>query len=155
MTLAATTYQWYLAIHILAAVLWVGGAAATQVFSARARATNDPERIAGFSGDAEWVGTRVFLPSSLVLVVFGFLLIHEGSWSYSFWVVFGILVWAFSAITGSMFLGPESKRIKALTEEKGITSPEVQSRIARITLISRIELFLLILAVLDMALKPT
>jgi uncharacterized membrane protein len=155
MALAATTYQWYLAIHILAAVIWVGGDAVTQIYAVRAMASNDASRIAGFSADIAWVGTRLFLPASLVLVIFGFLLVDEGSWSYDFWVVFGIVVWAFSALVGSLFLGPESGRIADAVEAHGADSPEVGRRIARTLMISRIELFLLILAVLDMALKPT
>jgi uncharacterized membrane protein len=149
-----TTYQGYLAVHILASVLWVGGAAATQVFAYRASSSGDPHRLAGFSADAEWIGTRVFLPSSLVLVVFGFLLIHELDTGYPFWIVFALVVWAASALTGSLFLGPESGRISKVTEAEGVESPEVQRRTRRIFLISRIELTLLILVVLDMTLKP-
>jgi uncharacterized membrane protein len=147
-------YNWFLAIHIFVAVVWVGGDFATQMYGLRARMTNDPHKIAAFAADTEWVGTRVFLPSSLLLVIFGFLLIHEGGWSYDFWVVFGLAVWAASALTGSLFLGPESGRIAKLTEAQGVESPEVQARIRRIFLISRIELVLLILVVFDMTIKP-
>src|SRR6478609_3805607 len=88
-----TTYQWYLAVHILAAVLWVGGAFTLQMFAIRTSRARSAERMAGFAGDAEWVGTRIFVPSSLVLVVFGFLLIHQQHYDYKFWLVFPIVVW--------------------------------------------------------------
>ncbi len=152
--IGSDAYNWYLAIHIFLAVVWVGGAVAAQVYGIRARATNDPHRVATFSADTEWLGRRVFMPSSLLLVVFGFLLIHEGDWNYDFWVIFGLAVWAGSALTGSLFVGPESGRVAQLTEEKGIESPEVQARVRRIFMIARIEAVFLVLAVFDMTIKP-
>jgi uncharacterized membrane protein len=153
-TFAATTYQWYLAVHILAAVIWVGGALATQVFAIRATRTSDGARIANFAQDAEWIGMRVFLPSSLILVIFGFMLVGKGDWDWSFWLVFALIVWIASVIVGAGFLGPESGRIAKITEREGPDSPQATARLQRIFLISRIELVFLLLVVLDMALKP-
>ena len=154
MTIAATTYQWYLAVHILAAVVWVGGAAVTQLFALRATRTNDGVRIATFASDAEWIGMRIFLPSSLILVIFGFMLVGKGDWDWELWLVFALIVWIASVAVGAGFLGPESGRIAKITEREGPDSPEATARLKRIFLISRIELVLLILVVLDMALKP-
>jgi hypothetical protein len=153
MILAITTYQWLLAAHILAAVTWVGGAAATQLYAIRAQSAG-PARIAEFARDIEWVGNRLFIPSSALLVILGFLLIGEGDWDYEGWLVFAIVVWAASFVTGAGFLGPESGRIAKLSDELGPESDEVQRRLARVFLISRIELLFLVLVVLDMALKP-
>jgi hypothetical protein len=84
----------------------VGGALAIQLFAMRARAANSGQRMADFSADAEWFGMRILLPSSLVLVVFGFLLLHKLDTGYPFWVVFPIVIWALSFVTGAAFLGP-------------------------------------------------
>ena len=149
-----TTYQWFLSVHILAAVLWVGGGFTIQVLAWRVTRANDGPRLAGLTSDIEWMGTRVFVPASFVLVVFGFLLMNEGEWDYQFWVVFAIAVWIASFLVGSGFLGPESGRLSKAVAEQGIDSPEAQSRLARIFLISRIELVFLLLVVLDMVLKP-
>ena len=153
MLIAATTYQWLLTAHILAAVIWVGGALATQLYALRAQRAG-PGRIAEFAGDIEWLGTRVFIPASLTLVVFGFLLVGELDWEWKFWLVAGLAIWVASFLTGAGFLGPESGRINQMSAELGPESPEVQRRLRRIFLISRIELVLLILVVVDMTLKP-
>ncbi|HEX4807209.1 MAG TPA: DUF2269 family protein [Conexibacter sp.] len=155
MTLATiTTYQWFLAVHILAAVLWVGGAFAVQAFAMRAVRANDGPYLGKLTSEIEWVGTRVFVPSSLVLVVFGFLLIHHQHYDYKFWLVFPIAIWAISFVTGAAFLGPESGRISRAIERHGVDSAEAQMRIKRIFLVSRVELLLLLLVVADMVLKP-
>lgn len=155
MPLLVTAYQFYLTVHILAAIVWVGGAAITQVYAVRAQATGDPERVAGFASDAEFAGRTMFAPSAVVLVIFGFLLIHEGSWGYgSGWIDVALAVWIASFVVGIGFLGPESGRIGRLIEERGVSAPEVRRRIDRIFLISRIELLFLLIVVVDMVTKP-
>src|SRR6476620_11256028 len=146
------TYKWLLAFHILLAVVWVGSNTAIQIFVIRAtRAGSD--RLVYLASEIEWYGTRVLLPTSLTLVVLGFILLHESSGAYDLgqgWVTFGFIVWLLSSIVGAGFLGPESGRLGRMVEERGPDDPEYQRRLSRIFLISRIELLLLILVVLDM-----
>lgn len=150
---AVTTFQVYLSVHVLAAVVWVGGAFAVQLFAIRAtRGSN--EQLVATTKDIEWMGTRVFVPASLLLVVFGFLMMAEADLDYEFWVVFGIAVWAASFVTGSAFLGPESGRIAKAFEADGPDSADGHRRLKRIFTISRIELTLLLLVVLAMSAKP-
>jgi uncharacterized membrane protein len=149
-------YKWLLAFHILLAVVWVGSNTAIQIFVIRAIRAG-PDRVAYFAKEIEWYGTRVLLPTSLILVILGFILLHESSGAYDLgqgWVTFGFVVWLLSAIAGAGFLGPESGRLGKLLEDRGPADAEYQRRLARVFLISRIELTLLILVVLDMTIKP-
>ena len=89
-------------------------------------------------------------------VIFGVLLVIEDP-NYEFsqtWVTLGLIAFLASALTGVGFLGPETGRLAKLAEERGPEDPELQRRIARVFLISRIELVILILIILDMVLKP-
>jgi len=149
-----TLYEFYLWVHITCAVIWVGADFTIQVFAFRLLRENDPARIAGFAKDVEWMGLRAITPSSILLVIFGFLLVHQGHWSYDFWLIFGIAVWALSAIVGAGFLGPESGRIGKLIDEHGPDHPEAQARIRRILAFSRVELVLLLAVIFDMTVKP-
>jgi uncharacterized membrane protein len=149
-------YKWLLAFHILAAVVWVGSNTAIQIFVIRARRAG-PDRMAYLASEIEWYGTRVLVPSSLLLVILGFILLHESSGAYDLgqgWVTFGFVVWLLSFIAGSAYLGPESGRLSKLVEERGSEDADYQRRLSRIFFVSRIELVLLVLVVLDMAIKP-
>jgi uncharacterized membrane protein len=149
-------YKWLLAFHILFAVMWVGSDVAIQIFVIRAKRAGG-DRVAYFASEIEWYGTRVLIPTSLLLVILGFILLHESSGAYDLgqgWVTFGFVVWLLSFIAGSAYLGPESGRLGKLVEERGPDDPEYQRRLNRIFFVSRIELVLLILVVLDMAIKP-
>ena len=155
-TFGSDTYKWLLAFHILLAVIWVGSATAIQIFVLRATRAG-ADRVAYFAREIEWYGTRVLVPTSLALVVLGFLLLHESGGAFDAgqgWVTFGLVVWALSFLTGAFFLGPESGRLSKMVDERGPEDAEYQRRLRRIFLISRIELLLLILVVLDMAVKP-
>jgi uncharacterized membrane protein len=155
--LALTHYNAFKFVHVLSAVVWVGGACTVQVYALLATRTNDPLRVAAFAKDTEFVGTRIFLPSSLILLVSGIFTLHDSSGLWSFgqgWVQFGLVVVTLSIVVGAGYLGPESGRIARATEAKGVESPEVQERIQRIFLVSRVELVLLLAVVFDMVVKP-
>jgi uncharacterized membrane protein len=153
--LALTNYTGFKFVHVLAAVVWVGGACVVQVYALLALRTNDPSRVAAFAGDTEFVGTRIFIPASLILLVSGLFTVHEGGWTYSQgWIQFGLAIIVLSIIVGAGYLGPESGRIARATEAHGVASAEVQARIRRIFLVSRIELVLLLCVIFDMVVKP-
>jgi uncharacterized membrane protein len=155
--LVVNTYNSFKFVHVLSAVVWVGGACTLQTFAIRINATGDGARMATFAKDAEFVGNRIFLPSSLILLVSGLFTIHEssGAWSYDqTWVQIGLAMIVVSIAIGAGFLGPEAGRIARAIEASGVDSPEAKERINRIFLVSRFELALLLLVVFDMVVKP-
>jgi hypothetical protein len=125
-----------------------------QVLSLRVIAAG-PDRTAAFLSDVEWLGTRLLTPSALLVVIFGFGLLSELDYSVGdTWIWLALAAFAASFVAGAGFLGPESGRIGNLVAERGADDPEVQARIRRILLVSRIELVILILVILDMVVKP-
>jgi uncharacterized membrane protein len=154
MMLAVTTYEWVKAFHVLAAVVWVGGAAMVQVLALFALRSKLPGRKAEFAREAEWVGMKIFLPSTLLLVALGFYLVHDGHWGYHLWVILALVGFGLSFVTGLFFLGPESGRIAKAIEAEGPDSEAVALRIKRILVVSRIEVAILVLLVFDMVIKP-
>ena len=97
----------------------------------------------------------MLIPTCLVLVGLGFWLVDEGPWSLGdFWVSFGLGVWILSFISGSHVPGPELRALPQARRRAGARPAEAAAVLDRIFLVSRIELALLILVVLDMAIKP-
>jgi len=151
---SGTWYGTWKALHVLAAIVWIGGALMIQIYAFVVLRERNPERIAWFSRTTETIGMRTFLPSSLLLVVLGFVLVHQAGGAWKFWLVFGLVLWAASFVNGAAFIGPESGRIAALVEERGGVDEVVQARIERILLASRVEAVILALVAMDMVLKP-
>src|SRR3954447_17534000 len=154
MALAVTTYEWVKAFHVLAAVIWVGGAVVIQILALFALRSKLPGRKAEFAREAEWVGMRIFLPTKLLLIALGFYLVHDGHWGYHLWVILALVGFGLSFATGLFFLGPESGRIAKAIGAQGPEADEVTMRIKRILTVSRIEVAILILLVFDMVIKP-
>lgn len=144
------------ALHVLAAVTWVGGAIGQNVMATRIIKTNDGPTMASFAKEAEWIGTRVFLPSSVLLLVLGIIMVAGFDlWDFSdLWVELGILGIVITVITGATVIGPTSKKIGQTIAENGPDDPALGDQIARLLRIARIDLVVLILVVVDMVTKP-
>ena len=150
------TYNILQAVHVLAAVVWVGGSVTLNVMSTRLEAAGDPVRLMAFARDTEWMGKRIYLPSSIAVLVFGVLAVIVGEIGFStLWVAIGVIGIVFTALTGSLFIGPESKTLADLAEQRGVDDPDVQRRIARLFKVARIDLVVLLVVVVDMVVKPT
>ena len=148
-------YEFPVFVHVLMAIVWVGGGVAIQVFALRATRSNDGARVARFSADAEWIGLRVFMPASVVLLVCGIWAAVEGDWDFgSAWISIGFAAFLVSFFVGMAFSGPESARIAKLTQDHGVDHPDVGRRIRRIMIVSRLELVALVVAVWAMVAKP-
>jgi uncharacterized membrane protein len=151
-----TWFDLFFYLHISAVAVWLGGAAAIQFFALRALRSDDAVRTANFASDVEWFGTRVLMPSSLVVVVMGVSMVLDSS-TIGFgddWVIIGLVLFAVTFIAGAAFFGPESGRIAKLIETEGPTSPAVGARVRRILALSRADLVLLFLVAFNMVAKP-
>jgi uncharacterized membrane protein len=150
-----TWYTFFKSLHVVAAVVWVGGAFMIQAFAFRILRTGDARRQAEFAKDSEVIGMRVFIPATwvLLLAAIGMMVNLHWSWGQN-WVVFGLIAFAVSFAVGAGFLGPEGGRIAAVIERDGPASPEAQARIRRILLISRCELVVLLTVIVNMVVKP-
>jgi uncharacterized membrane protein len=151
-----TRYELLLFLHVATAIVWLGAAMVIQFFAFRAERASDPREMHRVASDAEWLAMRLFVPSSLAVLVFGILLVLDGPWGFDqLWIVLGLAGYAFSFFLGILFLSPESGRIARLIEAHGPAHEAVTRRITRILAVSRFELGVLFAVVLDMTLKPS
>ena len=142
-------------LHVLAAIVWVGGAITVNIVGTRVVASGDGAQLTRFGRDAEWLGTRVYRPSALLVLLFGVLAVLRSHLGFGHaWVIFGLVGIVITAVTGSAFLGPELKRIADIGEHRGVDDPEVARRTSRLIGVARIDLVVLLLVVIDMVLKP-
>jgi uncharacterized membrane protein len=150
-----TWYEVFKTVHVVAAITWLGGGLLITVLALRAdRAGNDDDLI-GIGRQAEWASTRIFIPSSLVVLVMGVILMHKGQWGYDhFWTLFGLLAWGLSFAVGATFLGPQTAKLNKLVAEKGPRHPETQEKLRVILAVARADVVLIVLIAIDMVAKP-
>jgi hypothetical protein len=150
-----TGYQIYLLLHVVGAIAWVGAQLVMTLFAGRAAVATAPGRMLELIGDAEWLGLRVFLPSNLLVLASGVLLVHEGPWSYgSLWIRLGLAGFSLSFLTGALFFGPQWGWLAKLVEAEGIGSPAAGRRLWGLLLATGIDLGVLLAVVTAMTVKP-
>jgi uncharacterized membrane protein len=155
---AASSNSWFLtfkALHVLFAVVWIGGGLMLTILGILAERRNDPVELATIARQAALVGERLFTPSPLIVLTMGIamMLNVDLGWG-SFWVIFGLVGFASTFALGIGVLAPLSKRAAAAIEASGPTSPEAQALVTRILLVARIDVAVLLLVIVDMVVKP-
>jgi uncharacterized membrane protein len=148
-------YEPLLAIHILCAVIWVGGGVSVHVLGRWTLRSGDPDRIVAFNRDAMKINNLLYAPLALILIVAGVLLVEEVDYSYGdLWITLGFLGWLFSLVVGLAFYPGQARKVDAAVTAGGPAAPEAQAGIRRVLLVNSIEITILLLVVIDMAVKP-
>ena len=147
-----TWYEFLLFVHITAAMIWLGGAFTFQMYGAVVRRGGDPEELARFAGRAGVLAERMFVPASLVVILAGVGMMIDGNWDWGqLWVIFALVTFAASFVTGLFVISPMAKRIPVV----GPTTPAGQALIQRLFTVLRIDLAFMYTIVFAMVVKPT
>jgi len=148
-------YELLLTIHVLAAVIWVGGGLVMHILGRRVLKRGNPQEILDFSNEINTVALRLYAPTSLILLVAGILLVNEAGYDFSdLWITLAFIGWAFSFIVGIAYYGPQDKKLQALVAADGPTAPGVVENVRQALLVNSVEQLILFLIVIDMTTKP-
>jgi uncharacterized membrane protein len=148
-------YSLFKAVHVLGAVIWVGGGVSIMIHAIRGQRAYKPEDIVTVAKQAAFMGEKVFAPVGLVTFLMGIAMMINTSlgWGH-FWIVAGLIGYASTFIVGIAILSPMAKKIDESAEKNGPTHPETIALIERIMLVARFDVAVLMLVVLDMVTKP-
>jgi len=148
-------YEFWLAVHILCAVLWVGGGVSVHILGRWTMKSGDAERMVAFNNDALKLGNRFYAPLAIVLIIAGVGLVEEVGYAYSdLWITLGFLGWFFSLAVGIGYYPRQGRKIDAAIASEGPSSAAALDGIRQVLLVNSIEILVLVLVVIDMAIKP-
>ncbi len=138
-------------IHVLAAVVWVGGAAFLTIYGMRMALAAVSDRIA-FARQALFAG-RVFMISAIAVLGAGVGLVIDGPWEWSdAFISIGFLGIALGAVLGPAFYAPQSKALIADLESGDEAAAEARSK--RMGMVSTLEVVFLFVVIWAMVYKP-
>ncbi len=150
------SYELLLVLHTIAVIVWLGTGFTMDVLFLRAARTRNPAELGKMGELQEWLVPRVFIPSSVLTLLFGLLLVWDGPWSFGdLWILIGLVGWIASFGVGFLFIRPQGEKMKEIVAKYGPTSVEAQRQGRRLGVVSRVQLLALFLVVADMVLKPT
>jgi uncharacterized membrane protein len=153
-----TLYEFLLFVHIAATVVWVGAGLCSLVLAVGYDRDGDEPAIRRFLADQERLATRLFIPASLTVVIFGIALVIESdAWTFDYlWLVLGLVGFAATFVTGLFMIKPASERIGAAMErEGGRLTPPLRTDIRKLIVMARLDYVVLFLVIGDMVVKPT
>jgi uncharacterized membrane protein len=140
-------------IHILAAMVWVGGAFTLQIYGIYTARSGDQAAIARFGRDVSVVGGRVFPVASIVLLIAGVIMVLQ-RWSFGqTWIIVALILWIASLLAGVLYIGPRSGRIGELFAADP-ASEAARTLMSQVFLVSRLELVSFAVIVFLMVFKP-
>jgi uncharacterized membrane protein len=151
-----TLYGVLLFLHILGAVVWLGGE--ITMFALRALALRSGDRARAFAlvRDTDRISSWVIMPAVAVLLGAGFWLVLEGNWGFDrFFVIFGLAGFVVSSAVGGAVISPGGKALQQAVERGGPESSEVDSLTRRIQLGLLADVMILTAIVFVMATKPS
>lgn len=147
-------YELLLFVHIVCAVIWVGGAFYAQLLAVRAGRSDDPMALPRLGRDIEFLGSRVFMPAAVLLFLAGAAMTLR-AWNFGqLWIATSVALWIASALAGAIYLAPRARRVSVLFEAEGPESAAGRQLIGRMFLVSRLELVSFAVIIGLMVFKP-
>jgi uncharacterized membrane protein len=148
----AALYDWLLFLHILAAMLWLGGITVVGAFAVRILRTGEPGATAGFLGSLRVIGPLVLAPAPLILLGMGIWMVAE-QWEFDqTWVSLG-----FGLFFVAFLIGAAHQSRAAIAAEKASKAGDDDAALRHLRRWAygmAVILVLLVVATWDMVFKP-
>jgi uncharacterized membrane protein len=105
MGVLGSLYEWLLYLHVVAAMVWVGGLVALNVLVAVVLRSGGEGEVARFVSTLRIVGPATLAPAMLGVVGFGIWLVLESdAWSFGqAWVWLALVLFAVAFVVGAAF----------------------------------------------------
>ena len=150
----ASLHDWLAFLHVLAAMVWIGGLVALNVLGTYAVRRDEPDGIARFVGSLRVVGPIVLGPSSVVVLGVGIWLVLDSAAAdfAETWIWLGLALLAAAVLVGLLFLS-RAGRAAELAVEAG-DHAGAKRQLTRWSWGIRLIVLLLVIATWDMVFKP-
>jgi uncharacterized membrane protein len=102
----ATLHEWLVFLHVLSAMVWVGGLVALIAFGTYVIRTGEDVAVARFISSLRVVGPLVLSPAAgLVLVLGIWMVVDDDAWSFGqTWIWLSLALVAAAILVGAVFL---------------------------------------------------
>jgi uncharacterized membrane protein len=94
-------YDWLVFLHVLAAMVWLGGIAMLGAFAVRILRAGEPAAVGRFLGDLRRIGPLVLAPAPIALLGFGIWAALD-SWDFGeLWIQLGLGLFVVAFLIGA------------------------------------------------------
>jgi uncharacterized membrane protein len=148
-----TWYEFWLFLHIAAAMVWIGGGFAIQVFGVLTKRAGDPAKSVFFARNVATTVLNVFLPAAVVVFISGVGLTENGNWDWGEpFIVYGLVALAAVSLVAFGYLARTMRAAADQLDAEG-PSPALGLRLRNLVWLSRGLLAVLVTIVFMMVFK--
>jgi uncharacterized membrane protein len=151
-----TRYELFKFLHVVGAIMWVGGGIGLTVFAWRARAAGDLRSLVAMVERGKDLGNFLFMPAFALTLGFGIAMVAtESVLSFGdLWILIGFGGIALSGVAEMAITQPAGKRLMAAVEASGVGSPEAKAAARGSLNGSILDVTVLLVVVWAMVAKP-
>ena len=147
--------SWLHLVHILAAMVWVGGGVTLSVMALHARSAPDSQPIAAFARLLPFMGIRILMPSVVIVLITGVWMVLAGT-EFSFsqaWVLVGLGLFAAAFLVGAVYMSRIGIQLDRAAQAES-SATRLRELLDRWIAGYAVVLLILVVAVWDMVVKP-
>jgi len=154
MLFATTLYDWLMYLHVLAAMIWVGGLLTIGLLATLVIRSGEPDVIARFVRNLGVIGPFVFAPAMIAVVGFGiWMVVDSDAWDFGqTWIWLALSLFGAAFLIGAVFQSRTA--IRARHAAAAGDAHEAVRQLRRWSWGMRLILLLLLVATWDMVFKP-
>jgi uncharacterized membrane protein len=142
-------------LHIVAAIIWVGGVITMTLLNARLASTRNSAAMAALSATGAFFGQRVFGPAAAITLLAGLATaLNAGFPMRSLWIIWGFLVILLSFGMTATLTRSTTQRLGALAAAPNRDGAQIAALQRQLWLLTALNILLLLSAVWAMVAKP-
>jgi len=148
--------SWLHFLHVLGAIVWLGGGLMLVMVGIRVRSSASSEAIAEFARTIPFVGIRVLGPAWIVVLVTGVWMVFSSS-AFKFtqlWVLFGLGAFAVAFLIGAVYMSRVGIRLDRAARSEDPKDANLRTLLGRWLVGYSVVLGVLLVAAWDMVFKP-
>ena len=146
--------DWLKFLHIVGAMVWLGGGTTLILVGLRARRSSDPNAIREFARVAPYVGIRLLGPAWIVVLITGvWMVLVSAAWKFSQpWVLLALGLFGLAFLIGAVYMSRVGTQLQRMANSTEIG--DGAALVGRWIVGYGLVLAALLVAVWDMVFKP-
>jgi uncharacterized membrane protein len=142
-------------VHVVAAIVWVGGVIALTLINARLTLEREPAALRVVGRQSAAFGQRVLAPASVTTLLAGVALVPVMRAGFPLWMAWGLAGILVSVLLGAVLLRPVVLRIMQMAEGERIDEIAWGETRRRMIVLNAVNVLALLSTVWAMVFKPT
>ncbi len=148
--------SWLHFLHVIAAMVWVGGGTVRSLIALRIRSSSDQRAMSDFARTLPYVGLRLLMPAVIIVLITGvWMVLADSEFKFSqFWVLAGLGLFGVAFLLGAVYMSRVGMQLDRAARHDSGAATNLPHLLDRWLVGYAGVLAILLAAVWDMVFKP-